>query len=784
MTTVTGIALNCSGEAIPGLAVVFIPKSAPLTAGGGITTKRSAVVTTDASGSFSISLVAGDYVVVLNTDPSTTFGISVSGTGTKPINEVVTTALTYTHIVPPANLWNKTLDFDTDPVLDGGLTINVISGAPVIRFRHGGTVRSAGVGTGGGGAVTTISISVPPGFLILPTTSPGAFAFAISYETSQMANNFLATPDNSTGAMSLRRIIIGDIPTGNIASTVCLGNDFRLSNARTPIGTQLIGGRIYVGDPNNQAEPVPMSGDATLTNSGELTIATDAVTYAKIQNISASKLLGRASASDGNAQEISIGTNLSFSGTTLNAAGDMFIERAAQIVIVGDYDVGAVAVTNGSPITPFTTDGDASFTSNAIPFIVAGRNGQLVILRNDGLGTLTLRDTNNATLPGSLLRLSELALAMGAGSSLALTYSTSENAWVQQYYQALVAANSIHSFTIASFPLSREVAASETPEDAPTYSATYKGFPTEAYVEVTGSPSNPGNTNMTPATGDPPLFIGPNTGGVWNKGVSVPTIVTATLHAVVGGVSREKVVEITYFNSRYAGFNAQDTVLSSSQIGGLGAMAPLDNLFNSGSKSGIAATTGTYVWYCYRSALGGVPLFGVNWKGDGNERAEFELLPSAVSHTNASDFTENFRLFRSVIAGISSLDGATITGTSTLALSNVEFSNRIYIGPHTSTTEITTANIRSLDDNSATGFSALRDVYTGTFTATATSGQYIWFCFQNSFGGPPTFTVGGWEGGFADMGVVEHTNDLGFVESYQTWRSDLDNLGTVTIVVT
>lgn len=44
-------------------------------------------------------------------------------------------------------------------------------------------------------------------------------------------------------------------------------------------------------------------------------------TYAKIQNVTTARLLGRATAGAGVMEEITLGTNLSFTGTTLNAAG-------------------------------------------------------------------------------------------------------------------------------------------------------------------------------------------------------------------------------------------------------------------------------------------------------------------------------------------------------------------------------------------------------------------------------------------------------------------------------
>lgn len=75
------------------------------------------------------------------------------------------------------------------------------------------------------------------------------------------------------------------------------------------------GGGIGVTDGNK--------GDITVTGTGTIwTVNPAAISYAKIQNVSAAgKILGRATAGAGPLEEITIGTGLSLTGTTLNASG-------------------------------------------------------------------------------------------------------------------------------------------------------------------------------------------------------------------------------------------------------------------------------------------------------------------------------------------------------------------------------------------------------------------------------------------------------------------------------
>ena len=97
---------------------------------------------------------------------------------------------------------------------------------------------------------------------------------------------------------------------------------------------------------------------ASGTGSVVATIASNAVTYAKLQQVAAVSLVGNPTGSLANAQGITLGSGLSFSGTTLIATGSG--GSVSSVTFTGDG-----TVLSSTPSSAVTTTGTLSATLNA-----------------------------------------------------------------------------------------------------------------------------------------------------------------------------------------------------------------------------------------------------------------------------------------------------------------------------------------------------------------------------------------------------------------------------------
>lgn len=144
--------------------------------------------------------------------------------------------------------------------------------------------------------------------------------------------------------------VSGSPITGSGTITLSLGaiTPSSVAASGTVTGSNLSG--TNTGD-----QTITLTGDVTGSGTGSFTatIANQAVTYAKMQNVSAaSRLLGRGSAAGaGSPEEISLGSGLSLSGTTLSATGTGGTVTSVGVAVPTGLSVSGSPVTTSGTIT-------------------------------------------------------------------------------------------------------------------------------------------------------------------------------------------------------------------------------------------------------------------------------------------------------------------------------------------------------------------------------------------------------------------------------------------------
>lgn len=310
----------------------------------------------------------------------------------------------------------------------------------------------------GGGSVTSVALSAPSVFSVSGSPITGSGTLALSFATGQTANEFLATPNGSSGAVGLRAIVAADLPgsitsntTGNAATATALATTPSQCSGSVALGIAASGNANCTATPTLGASGA--LGSVAFGNATSGTVTLNTVTGA-LGTVTASL-----PANTGTLAELNLSQTWSalqtFSSRVFNTTTGA-ASVAAELWSGSPYAAGTGTTdfpllygNSGSAVSTWSTSGTyfginapSGFTGNLLDFHV---NGGASVAKLDYQGNLTVTSctgcgggggsgtVNNGTA-GNLgyyattgTTISQLPLGDGlatTGGTLNLTYSS------------------------------------------------------------------------------------------------------------------------------------------------------------------------------------------------------------------------------------------------------------------------------------------------------------------------------------------------------------------------
>lgn len=170
--------------------------------------------------------------------------------------------------------------------------------------------------------------------------------------------------------------------------------------------------------------------------------------------------------------------------------------------------------------------------------------------------------------------------------------------------------------------------------------------------------------------------------------------------------------------------------------------------------------------------------------------ASYNRTPTAATLTNNSDAESKNVVgtptaFASDSTFTKTANNASVTftlsasedGEADTATTSIAWRPRVFYG-------VSAVVIDTEAEIEALASSALQSSRAATISVTPGVGEYIYYVIPSSYG-TPTFTVGGFAGGFSLVAsAVSVTNAYSVTQNYDVWRSDNANLGATSVVIT
>lgn len=217
--------------------------------------------------------------------------------------------------------------------------------------------------------------------------------------------------------------------SANLALTVNSSNQLTFNGTNIGATTSLTNAHILVGNVSNQPADVALSGDATITNAGVLTIGAGAVGLSKIANGTANQLIG--ANAGGSANEFKSLSGTANQVTVTNGTGTITLSGPQDIATTSSPTFGGLTLSKSTAATPQvsinkTDSGVANQSGGSITF---NNSGPAATARSTGVvaGTLGFnfsQPTSGALQAGATILAEADGTQNGVFTPTALVFST------------------------------------------------------------------------------------------------------------------------------------------------------------------------------------------------------------------------------------------------------------------------------------------------------------------------------------------------------------------------